>query len=734
VFIDPEFKSFHMKNLLIAILAAAFLSGFGLRPALSQDIFSAIQEGNLAAVTQLVDQDPGVLALRNPDHLTPLNLAASDGQLEIASFLLQRGADPAAGDRENSQPIHLAALNGHIDMVDMLLDHKIDIDTKDDNLMTPLLFAVSRGQAEMARHLIDRGADVRAKNNNGFGSLLMAAISGNTDLVRLFVESGAKVSEKSNAGFTALHSAASYGRTDIVKYLLEKGADIEAVTHEGTQPLALAVGRNSYDAAVMLIEKGADVNHKDHNGFTALHEAAGRGNIPVARLLIEHGADLNAATPDGFVPLAYAAFPENAGEMARFLILSGADVNPDPCKSNKSCTCGPNFRTPLHAACDMAKLEVVKILVENGARVNLFSNIGLTPLHYAVKNGNEEIVDYLLEHGAFLNVKDNREGWSELHLAAALGYSGVASLLLEKGSSPQLKNNMGQTPLEFAFYYGQDRIGYEMLASGTGDFDLKSYINSECMLSRSYGPGQAEVWYLGHSGWAVKTQHHLLVFDYFINPRVPEADHACLNAGCIDPNELQHVKMDVFSTHAHADHYNKSYFDWDDQNPDVTYIFGHEPADVTDGYIYTPVHAEAEIDGMQIYVIQSTDGGGGFLVGVDGLTLFFMGDHANGSDDLSKEFTDEIDLIAKREAEIDILFTPIRGCSLGTPEQVKAGIYYTLEKLQPSLYVPMHSGVFTTENKAFTEQAVRDGIKVPFRYTVTRGDRFFYDKSQLTNL
>lgn len=723
-----------MKTLVIAIFAGACLSF--LRPGLafSQDIFTAIDEGNLETVQKLIEQDPGLLNQRNADLLTPLNLAAANGRLEIAGFLLQRGADPAIGDRENSQPIHLAALNGHIPMVDLLLDHKVNVDTKDDNLMTPLLFAVSRGQAEMARHLIDHGADVKAQNNNGFGALLMAAISGNTDLVRLFVESGARVNEKSNTGFTALHSAASYGRTEIVNYLIAKGADISAETNEGAQPLALAVGRNSYDAAAILIEKSADVNHKDLNGFTALHDAAGRGNIPVARLLIEHGADVNAATPDGFVPLAYAAFPENAGEMARFLILNGADVNPDPCKSDKTCTCGPNFRTPLHAACDMAKIEVVKILVENGARVNLFSNTGLTPLHYAVKSGNEEIVGYLLEHGAFLNVKDNREGWTELHLAAALGYTRIASLLLEKGSSPQLKNNEGKTPLEFAFYYGQDRIGYEILAAGANDAGLKSYINAECMLSKEYLPGQAEVWYLGHSGWAVKTQHHLLVFDYFVNSRAPEPDHACLNAGCINANELQHVKMDVFSTHAHADHYNKSYFDWDDNNPDVTYIFSHEPGDVTDEYIYTPVHTEAEIDGMNVYVIQSTDGGGGFLVGVDGLTIFHMGDHANGSDALAEAFTREIDLIAAKGGKIDILFAPVRGCSLGTPEQVKKGLYYALGKLNPSLYVPMHSGMYTTENKAFAEQAAKDGIKVPYKSAMTRGDRFFFDKSQLTNL
>jgi ankyrin repeat protein/L-ascorbate metabolism protein UlaG (beta-lactamase superfamily) len=720
-----------MKKNLIAFVSIAAIICFSFLPSFSQDIFTAVDEGNLEAVKKLLDKDPELLSQRNADLLTPLNLAAGNGQVEMVDFLLQKGADPSIGDRENSQPIHLAALNGHIPVVDILLAKKVDIDSKDDNLMTPLLFAASRGQVDMTRHLVALGADVKAKNINGFGGLLMAAISGNTELVRLFVEKGAKVSEKSSTGFTALHSAASYGRTEIVKYLIDKGADVEAETESGGQPLSLAVGRNSYDAAVILIENGADVNHKDHNGFTALHEAAGRGNIQVARLLIEHGADINAATPDGFVPLAYAAFADNAGEMARLLILSGADVNPDPCKSNKSCTCGPNFRTPLHAACDMAKIDVVKILVENGARVNLFSNTGLSPLHYAVKSGNQEVVSYLLDHGAFLNVKDNREGWTELHLAAALGYSQMASLLLDKGSCPKVKNNDGKTPLDLAYYYGQDRIAYEMLASGADETGLKSFVNQECLLSKTYDQGQAEIWYLGHSGWAIKTQNHLLVFDYFINSRAPGPEHACLNSGCINADELKNMKMDVFSTHGHGDHYSNSYFDWDDNNPDVTYIFCHTPTGVSEEYNYVPVHSEAEIDGMKIYVNHSSDEGGGFLVEVDGLTIFHMGDHANGSDVLSEEFTNEIDIIAQQNKQIDVLFAPIRGCSLGTPDQVKAGVYYTLDKLNPSLFFPMHTGIYTTENKAFADQIARDGIKVPVKYSISRGDRFFYDKSQL---
>jgi len=715
-----------MKNLFRTLCIVAALICYDFQEAFPQDIYTAVAEGNVELTRQLLENDAGLLNLKNPDLLTPLNLAAERGQAKVAALLLKMGADPDIGDRENSQPIHLAAVSGSITIVDMLLDKGVDINSKDDNLMTPLLFSASRGQLEMTKHLVELGANVKAKNVNGFNALLMGAISGKLDLVKLFIDKGVQVNTKSNTGITALHSAASYGRIEIAKYLVEKGADIKAENDRGEQPLSFAVGRNSFEVAQYLLEKSADVNHKNNSGFTALHEAAGRGNIQVARLLIENGADINASTPDGFVPLAYAAFAENAAEMGKFLILSGADVNPVPCKHTKACSCGPNFRTPLHAACDMGKIEMVEVLVSNGAKVNLYSNNGLTPLHYAVRSGNIDVTSYLLDHGAFLNVRENREGWSELHLAAALGYEDIAGLLIEKGSCPKMKDNSGKTSLEYAFYYGQDKIAYEMLASGADDTDLKSYINEECLLSKSFNSGQAEVWFLGHSGWAIKTQNHFLIFDYFDNPRGRMPDHACLKSGCIDADELKDININVFSTHGHADHFNQSYFDWNDNNPNVNYIFCHTPLGVSEEYTYLPVNTEKEIDGIKIYVNNSTDDGGGFLLEVDGLTIFHMGDHANGENVLSEDFTREIDLIAEKNKDIDILFGPIRGCSLGSPEQVKSGIYYTLDKLHPALFVPMHSGTYTTENKAFADQAIRDGIMVPMHTVVTKGDRFFY--------
>ncbi len=107
-----------------------------------------------------------------------------------------------------------------------------------------------------------------------------------------------------------------------------------------------------------------------------------------------------------------------------------------------------------------------------------------------------------------------------------------------------------------------------------------------------------------------------------------------------------------------------------------------------------------------------------------------MGDHSNGEDELMAEFTDEIDIIKDKGLDIDIMFGGIRGCSLGEPEQVKQGLYYTLENLQPRLFIPMHAGSHSFAYKEFVETAKADGYDTDMKYMIHKGDRFKYVKEK----
>lgn len=716
-----------MKTTIRFIVLAIVLTVAG-TSVYSQDIYQAVEEGNTHLVEKYLQKSPELLNQKNADALTPLNLAARDGQLAVAELLLEKGADPLLGDNENSGPIHLAAINGSIPMIDLLVKHGVSMDVQDDNGLTALHFALSRRQFDVANHLIDRGADVKIQTNNSWSTLQFAAIGGDLDLVKKIVEKKVNVNDEIEGGFTPLFSAASFGHLDIVKYLVEKGADIQHEDETGNQVLFVTRNPDCIEVATYLIEKGADVKHKNKFNQTPLHQVAMRGTVNVAELYLAHGADINAPNLDGRTPLTFAAFAENAEAFSKFLVLNGADVNPEPCQHTKACTCGPNFATPLHGAARSNQMGMAKVLVSNGAKVNVYDNEGLTPLHLAVYSGDAGMVGYLVDQGAFLNTPEKNTGSTELHLAVAMGFDDIASLLLEKGSCPKMKDYSDRTPFDYAMQYNHKELGYKLLASGADDSKLEKYLTEPDLLSQPVAFGEASVWFLGHSGWAVKTQNHFLVFDYFCNPRGPKPGDSCLASGFIRPEQIKDQKVTVFATHDHGDHFDQRIFNWKNTVPDIEYVLCWNENTNGNAYTMIPVHEEKKVRDMNVYVNYSTDLGGGYVVEVDGLVLFHMGDHANGEDKLMTAFTGEIDRVAEKFDNVDIVFGGIRGCSLGLPEQVKKGIYYTLDKLQPTLFVPMHSGAHSFSYREFGEGAKKDGIDQPIKYVTHKGDRFVYTK------
>lgn len=80
----------------------------------------------------------------------------------------------------------------------------------------------------------------------------------------------------------------------------------------------------------------------------------------------------------------------------------------------------PYQHTVLHYAAYMNDLERVKLLIEQGADVNVADHLMQTPLQFATDNNNFEMTKFLVEHGADVNAK-NDNGGSVLFNAAATG-------------------------------------------------------------------------------------------------------------------------------------------------------------------------------------------------------------------------------------------------------------------------------------------------------------------------
>jgi len=185
-------------------------------------------------------------------------------------------------------------------------------------------------------------------------------------------------------------------------------------------------------------------------------------NIQKAIDLIEKGADVNCVNEVGVSPLYSAVMLDNL-ELVKLLLQKNA--NPEPSE----------MVSPLMANVIFGeKVEIAKLLVENGANVNFQMNkVGQTPLMLAVVHNKSELVGLLIEKGADVNtqVKMGMPGMemSVTALALSVGMQNLpmVELLLESGADLSIKykdplsrdkHKDGKTVLEQAKEFGNKEL------------------------------------------------------------------------------------------------------------------------------------------------------------------------------------------------------------------------------------------------------------------------------------
>ncbi|KAL6268501.1 hypothetical protein P5V15_001633 [Pogonomyrmex californicus] len=298
----------------------------------------------------------------------------------------------------------------------------------------------------------------------GMTPLMYAVKDNRSALLDRMIELGSDVGARNNDNYNALHIAAMYSREDVVKLLLSKrGVDPYATGGPRQQTAVHLVASRQTGTATSILRAllgaaGRDIRLKvDGKGKIPLLLAVEAGNQSMCRELLAQQApdQLRATTPAGDSALHLAARRRDI-DMVRILVDYGAAVDMQ----------NGDGQTALHIASAEGDETLVKYFYGVRASASITDHQDRTPMHLAAENGHASIIELLADKFKASIFERTKDGSTLMHIASLNGHSECATMLFKKGVYLHMPNKRGARSIHTAAGYGHVGIISTLLQRG----------------------------------------------------------------------------------------------------------------------------------------------------------------------------------------------------------------------------------------------------------------------------
>lgn len=332
---------------------------------LNQALQAAIEGNHLSIVERILKTG---LDIRSEDchGNSPLCHAVRLKSVEIARFMLERGADVNHINMDGCSALHLAIASGFDECVELLVGAKANLDILSHWIVPPLYYAATRGTLTSFSILLDATADIEFRSRIDNTTCMYAVCIGGENIsflgsedtverIKLLEKRGANVKALGGDWGSPLHAAIAmrhkyydYQSLDVVDYLLSRGPSVTDEDEQGRSAVHIAAAtKGSLESFIKIL--GRDPNgltRQDKQGRTVWHHAATAGNLHVLgyilRLIRSHDCEneessqipkdlrikdaISQGDKHGWTPLMWSCKQENR-EIVSFLVHFGADAN-----------------------------------------------------------------------------------------------------------------------------------------------------------------------------------------------------------------------------------------------------------------------------------------------------------------------------------------------------------------------------------------------------------------------
>jgi ankyrin repeat protein len=392
----------------------------------------------------LILEKRALVNIRNKEGDTSLHLAVRYNRKETGELLLLRDPDIFAPNGRGESPLYLTFYSPG-GVREWMLSEKT-LETRDGQ-GNGILHYAARWRLDMyiPGLVNNRGANPDAVNATGETPLFAAVEINSPSTIRALISAKASINHRDRLGNNALHAAVRWNAAQSAQTLCDNGIDINAHALTGKTPLHDAVRLGILDVETILIKAGADMDARDNEGNTPLMEAILAGPPSVVARLADLGSDIMSRNRQGDTPLHRAVTMERS-DLVTLMLSLGASIHAKNIRGS----------TPFTLALDISPRMVLTLLTKDWIYAS--DDDGNSPLHIAIaKRVPVNIVKSILDQGAKITAVD-AQGRTPLRMAVDFGNWDAAKLLAESGSNPFSTAGDGKTPAGIALASGSEAL------------------------------------------------------------------------------------------------------------------------------------------------------------------------------------------------------------------------------------------------------------------------------------
>uniref|UniRef100_A0A8C8G1W1 Ion transport domain-containing protein n=1 Tax=Oncorhynchus tshawytscha TaxID=74940 RepID=A0A8C8G1W1_ONCTS len=331
--------------------------------------------------------------------------------------------------------------------------HSAHLGVRDHANASPLHYATSHGHISTIQLIVQlTGPDeLSASDEEGNTSLHWAVQRTQRESCACLLDLGANPNILNRRLMSPLHMAVSLGHNTLIELLLShSNTDANLEGDLGNTPVMLACCVDNHEALHLLFKYGARLCQQNKLGHYPIHAAAFAGAKKSMQMVLQKGEEvgysieshINYVDKSFSTPLHLAVRGGNL-EVIKLCIEQGAKMDQQQCDKS----------TALHFACTQGATEAVKLMLSAHDRVcdviNLTDGTCQTPLHKTTIFDHVELAEYLISKGGDINAIDCK-GHTPLLLATSCSAWKTVSLLLTHGANLKIKDKHGCNFLHLA--------------------------------------------------------------------------------------------------------------------------------------------------------------------------------------------------------------------------------------------------------------------------------------------